>query len=396
MTSSNSLFDSVAASLTSASAGNPSAGTVTVLCWILTALIVITLISFLIHVILHLGEKCIASKKIIIQILGAAIDYKGKWFFFLFISLLTVAGMSYIISPQESMSYLWICLLTFSAWLIIKTSYSLTDVFSLRKEEERITWCQIFALLAIGFWIIGFLIIYDPKEKPQITAALGVIGGLLSLIFQDKVKGVMAFFHLRLHHMLKIGDWIKVPKYNIDGYVQRISLTTVTIYNIDTTTSTIPINALHSDHFINLQNMAEGKTYGRRMVLTFKFDTEWIKPISSTEENELKSHEAISRHLPADDIKAGTLNAHLFRLYLYHWLMVHPHISQKPHLIVKWLEQNENGLSLQISAFVTDSSLEPFVWQQSLIIEHIIESSQWFHMVMFQNPSDYDFIQQSN
>lgn len=84
----------------------------------------------------------------------------------------------------------------------------------------------------------------------------------MTWIFQDTIKGVVAFVHLRLNHLLYIDDWIQVPKLNVDGEVKRITLTTVTLYNWDTTTSSIPTSVLHNDHFINLQRMTDGKTYG--------------------------------------------------------------------------------------------------------------------------------------
>lgn len=275
-------------------------------------------------------------------------------------------------------------------WLTAKVSRILTNTFSLRKEEERITWSQIAILISFGFWIVGFLLIFDTEEKPQVGAAIGVVSALLGLIFKDKIKGVVAFLHLRYHHLLNIDDWIIVPKYNIYGKVKRITLTSVSVYNCDTTTSTFPISTLHSDHFQNLQNMIKGKTYGRRMCISFIFDTEWLHSISEQEVDYLKSSIDIMQYLPVNEVVTGKLNAQLFRLYLYHWLMSHSHISQQPRLIVRWQEQKPEGLPLQVYAFITDSSLAHFEWQQSQIVEHIIMSAEWFNMRLYQSPSGFD------
>ena len=70
--------------------------------------------------------------------------------------------------------------------------------------------------------------------------------------------------------------------------------------------------------------------------------------------------------------------------------MNHPHVSQLPRLIVRWMEQKECGMPLQVYAFITDSSLPAFEWQQSQIIEHIIESMKWFGLRLYQSPSAYD------
>jgi len=98
----------------------------------------------------------------------------------------------------------------------------------------------------------------------------------------------------------------------------------------------------------------------------------------------------INIHLTEKEIGDGILNAKVFRIYLYHWLMNHAHVSQKPCLIVRWMEQKESGMLLQVYAFITDSNFSAFEWQQSQIIEHIIESASWFNMQLFQEASAYD------
>lgn len=293
----------------------------------------------------------------------------------------------YIITNNRWYQFFLLTLLVLLAILVCRR---LTDIFSLRKKENSITWCQISILIAIGIWIVGFLIIFDTKSNPRVAAAIGVAGSLTAWIFQDTIKGIVAFLHLRLNHLLQIDDWIKVPKYNVDGEVKRVTLTTVTIYNWDTTTSSIPTSVLHSDHFINLKKMMDGKTYGRRMYKTFILDTGWFHIITKEESDILKKNDEITLYLPENEIRSGMSNAHLFRIYLFHYLMNHPHVSQQPRLIVRWLDQTECGMPLQVYAFITDSRLPAFERQQSQIIEHIIESLEWFGLRMYQSPSNYD------
>lgn len=267
---------------------------------------------------------------------------------------------------------------------------NLTDYFSLIKKETAITWSQIIILVLIGAWIAWFIFAINFPKSDNSTVVFGIVGALMAWIFQDKVKGAMAFIHLRTNHLLCIDDWIQVPKYNVDGEVKRVTLTTVTIYNWDTTTSTIPISALQSDHFINLQKMSEGKTYGREMLKSFILDTDHFHLISEEEATLLKQHDEITQYLPHEDIHEGVLNAQLYRLYLYHWLMNNPHISQLPRLVVRWLEHREGGMPLQINAFIMEGGVVAFEWQQSQIIEHVVESMDWFGLHLYQRPSIND------
>ena len=338
----------------------------------------------------RISKRNIASKNTWRQIFGAVIQWQPKSFLLFVLIALAMCGIALIISPEKPINCLWLSLLTLAVWLTIKVGRTLANTFSLRKEEERITWSQIAILIAIGFWVIGFLIIFDTKENPKIAAAVAFVGSVLGWIFQDKIKGVAAFLHLRFHQLLKVDDWIIVPSMNIDGEVKRITLTSVTVYNWDTTTSTFPISAMHSGQFQNLQNMTQGKTYGRRMYMSFIFDTGWFHSITQDELESLKKCEDVMQYLPEGELETGVLNAHLYRLYLYHWLMSREHVSQRPRLIVRWQEQRPEGMPLQVYAFITEGSVAPFEWEQSQIVEHIIMSAEWFNMNLYQTPSGYD------
>ena len=287
-------------------------------------------------------------------------------------------------------SWFQLLALTLVLLLTISVCNKLTDIFILRKKESGITWCQITILIIAVLWIIGFLLIFNIQKDSRYFLVIGIVGTMLGWVFQDTLKGVVAFLHVRLNHLLSIDDWIQVPKYNVDGEVKRITLTTVTVYNWDTTTSSIPTSVLHSDHFVNLQKMSDGKTYGRLMEKTFIIDTSRIRPLSKDEAERLKHKEEMRHLVPEEEIKEGVLNAHLFRLYVYHWMMNNPHVSQLPRLVVRWMEQKETGLPLQVYAFILDTSVTAFEWQQSQIIEHIVESLDWFGLRLYQNPSSYD------
>ena len=158
------------------------------------------------------------------------------------------------------------------------------------------------------------IVILDIQKDSKYGLVFGLVGSVLAWIFQDKIKGAAAFLHIRSHKLIKIGDWIQLPGKGVDGEVKKVTLTTVTLCNWDTTTSTIPISALQQDHFINLENMAEGKTYGRQMVKNFILDTSCVRPLTEEEAARLRAGEA-GRYIPASQIQAGILNARLFREY---------------------------------------------------------------------------------
>lgn len=359
------------------------------------------------NILNKLSKKNLASERLWRQIFGALVQWQSQllWAFVLLIAPVSI-GLALIIPPGDWIHVFEFLCLNLVILLTFKTCRRLIDVFNLRKEYTRVTWSYITILVGIGLWIIGFVLIFNIKDNPRVATAIGVVGTLLSWIFQDKIKGVVAFLHLRSHNLLKIGDWLMVDKLGVDGEVQQMTLTSVTVYNWDTTTSTIPISALQTEHFRNLQNMMEGRTYGRRMLKTFVLDTGWFRVLSREEIEKLKERiqsgketrtasndeirDFLSKNLSLDEINEGVTNAQLFRLYIYHWLMNHKHISQHPRLIVRWMDHKEGGMELQVYAFIVDSSLAAFEWEQSQIIEHIIKSLDWFGLRLYQSPSAYD------
>ena len=293
---------------------------------------------------------------------------------FIFVSKILVATLMSL--------FLW------CVWFVTKT---LNKIFSLRRQETYITWSQISLLSAFGLWIVVIVsCINFQKDNPTDTLVITVFGAVLGWIFQDTIKSVAAFFYLRANGLLQIGDLITVPAKGIEGFVRTISLTTVTIENWDTTTSAFPTYILHTEHFKNSQRMMEGKTLGRLMKKTFVIDSGWIHPLTDNDVKRLRNELDVENFFIEKEVKCGKLNIEVFRLYLYHWLMNNPNVSQQPRLIVRWLEQTSDGLPLQLFVYLTDTMLDAFEWQQSKVMEHVIKAMGWFDLQLYQNPSGYD------
>lgn len=268
--------------------------------------------------------------------------------------------------------------------------HHLTPIFCLRKQESRITWSQILFLLSIGMVVISFVEFVNPAKDSVESTLLGASGLVLGWIFQDTIKSVVAFFYLRINGLLKIDDWIIVPIHNIDGMVKKISLTTVTIENWDTTMSAFPTYILHAQHFQNLQDMLDGKTHGRQMLKTFIIDTGWIHPLKKREVVEIKKHLGDDDPFVINSVSEGRQNINVFRDYVYQILLTNPKVSHHPRLLVRWLEQRNEGMPIQLYCYITDSNLAAFEWVQSQIIEQFIEAMPWFGLQLYQSASGFD------
>lgn len=343
-----------------------------------------------------LSSNWMSSHKWYLEILGAIIKSKVNVVSNFFAFLLIIGGFFYFSQWRGFFSLAAVSLWGLWVWHVVRT---LTPIYCLRKQESKITWSQIFLLASFGLWLLTIITLLRINQESPSYIIVSVIGVVLGWIFQETIKSVVAFFYLRANNLLKIGDWIEVPSHGIDGFVKGITLTTVSLENWDTTTSAFPTYILHSGHFKNYQNMLEGKTHGRQMLKTFIIDTGWIHTMSQEDLDRLKCVDNLNEEgkvflawfeANGKGERSSTLNIELYRRYIYHWLMHHPHVSHEPRLIVRWLEQVPEGMPLQVYAFITDSSLASFEWQQSQIIEHIIEALAWFDLQLYQSASGYD------
>ena len=348
----------------------------------------------------NLSQRWLSGKYYGLQVLGAllkshsslaCISFVYLAFLYLIPNIVHRISKGVFLPPTNVLLKIVVIAMCFMIFGI--TAYvisNLNKLYSLRRQETRITVSQIVLLSVFGLCLIVSIYALGIEENSTGSIIVSVFGVVLGWIFQDTIKSVVAFFYLRANHLLKIDDWIEVKQHGIDGILKRISLTTVMIENWDTTTSCFPTYILHTECFKNNQKMLAGRTHGRQMLKTFIIDTGWIHALSQDDVKRLDEDLNIDTPFKERYIKAGLLNIEVFRYYIYHWLMQCTHVSHEPRLIVRWLEQTNEGMPLQIYAFIIDSSLTPFEWQQSQILEHVIKAMTWIDLRLYQSPSGYD------
>ena len=117
--------------------------------------------------------------------------------------------------------------------------------------------------------ILIVAIIID-KSPVMLLTGLGASAAVLMLIFQNSILGFVAGIQLSINKMLKVGDWISMPKHGVDGVVEEVALTTVKIRGWDNTLQTIPPYLLINEPFDNWQAMFE--TGGRRIKRSLNID----------------------------------------------------------------------------------------------------------------------------
>ncbi len=262
---------------------------------------------------------------------------------------------------------------------------------------------KLVAAILIGIMIVSLLM---GKSPLLLLSGLGAMTAVLMLVFKDPILGLVAGIQLSANDMLKIGDWLEMPKYGADGAVTDIGLTTVKVRNWDNTVTTIPTYALISDSFKNWRSMSESGR--RRIKRSLNIDTGSVHFLSEEEQRRLQRNpllhsylndktQELSRHNQEIAIDlASPLNGRrltnlgTLRAYLEAYLRAHPRIHQNMTLMVRQLAPTPEGLPLEIYAFTNTTVWAEYESIQADIFDHILAVIDEFGLRVHQTPTGND------
>lgn len=249
---------------------------------------------------------------------------------------------------------------------------------------------EIIAIIVGIILIISFLI----NRSPWILlSGIGAATAIGSLVFKDSILGFVAGIQLTANNMVKLGDWIEVPKYDADGDVIDITLHTVKVQNWNKSISMIPTYALISDSFKNWTGMQEFG--GRRIKREINIDLTSIKFCTEEMLEKFKKFPYLQEFLNSYnnehvDEKRLT-NIDVFRAYLVGYLKNHPKLNKKMTQMVRQRQPTEFGLPLEIYVFSDGTKWADYEVIQSEIFSYVIAIIPEFDLRVYQSPSGYDF-----
>lgn len=266
---------------------------------------------------------------------------------------------------------------------------NLHNAFSKREKFKPFAIKGIFQmgkLIAIGIGIIIGLSLIVGKSPIAILTALGASAAILMLVFKDTILGLVASVQLTANNMVKVGDWIIVPKHNANGEVVDISLTIVKIRNWDNSITTIPPYSLISESFQNFQEMRDSNA--RRVSRSLIIDIKSINFLSEDQLERLSKNPLINSHLFKSDTSVP--NIRLYREYMENWLYENPMVREDKILMVRQMEPTSNGLPLDFYFFLSEVKWKEFEHIQSDIFDHIYATAPLFGLKLYQAPSGED------
>lgn len=230
------------------------------------------------------------------------------------------------------------------------------------------------------------------------------------LIFKDSILGFVSGIQLSINDMLRAGDWISMPKYDVDGTVLDVSLTTVKIENFDNTVTTIPPYTLTSDSFKNWRAMSESG--GRRVMRSVNIDINsvrfctpemlekykrfaLVRDYIEQEENKLETQRAKLNLDPAttfDTLRQSNIG--IFRAYLNLYLKNLKVVNHDLTCMVRQLQPTETGIPIQLYFFSNIKEWVAYEGVQADVFDHIMSVIREFDLYIYQGFSGQD-LQQS-
>jgi miniconductance mechanosensitive channel len=216
----------------------------------------------------------------------------------------------------------------------------------------------------------------------------------------------VASVQLSGNDMVRIGDWISMPKYDADGDVTDITLNTVKVENWDKTISYIPAYALISDSYKNWRGMSESG--GRRIKRSISVDMtsvafaspeliqRWeriqlLKDYLKTKQHEIKAYNKEHNIDDSERINGRRItNLGTLRAYLVEYLKNHPKIHKDMTFLIRHLQPTEKGIPIEIYVFSNDQEWANYEAIQADIFDHVLAVIPEFDLRVFQQPSGED------
>ncbi len=258
---------------------------------------------------------------------------------------------------------------------------------------------QVIKVTLFSLGIIAIISIFASKNFLDILKGLGAIATILLIVYKDTILGFVAGIQLSANKMVKVGDWISIPKDNADGNVIDIGLNTVKVQNWDKTITTIPTYKLMSESFTNWKGMEQSD--GRRIKRHINIDMDSVRFLSEEEIQRYKKFRLLEAYIHEKEEEIRQLNEGVteyvnqrrltnigtFRKYVENYLEQTGFANMKMTFIVRQLQSTEKGLPIEVYMFCKEKEWAKYEQIQSDIFDHIFAMVPEFGLRIFQNPT---------
>jgi len=304
----------------------------------------------------------------------------------------------------------WLVLITVGSLLTaLNELYITLEISKTRPIKGYIQVAKLILYLAGAIIIISTLLGRSPLI---VLSSFGALTAVLLVIFRDTILSFVASLQITSNDLIRVGDWVEIPKYGADGDVIDFALHTVTIQNFDKTLTILPTHKLIEESFKNWRGMKQSG--GRRIKRSINIDMESIKFCDDRMIDKFKKIHLIADYTKTKEEEIATFNKEAgidksitvnrrrmtnigtFRAYVKAYLENNKNIHKNMTFLVRQLPPGSNGLPLEIYVFTNDTVWANYEEIQSDIFDHILAVIQEFELHVFQNPTGRNFEQLSS
>ena len=347
---------------------------------VLIAALICVAISFLVKKSLFKSPVVLTRKEDSEKLLKSSVRLIFLWILYAWIpdtlawnELIRSAAQRILGVASIASAALEIC--TAASWALtlskVKSSAKNLSSKVMAQVIKIITWC------AASIIIVSILI---GKSPVFILSGLGALTAILMLIFKDSIVGLVAGIQVAQNDMVRVGDWITMPKHNADGNVIDIALTTVKVQNFDNTVTMIPSSALISESFVNWRYMSESK--GRRIKRSVSIGATSVKEMDDSLHNEFVQKGLIEE----SDKPISNLAA--FEIWLNRYLISSDSISKELTCMVRQDNPSDTGIPVEVYAFTKTRNWTEYENIQTAIFNQIFVTVPKFKLQIYQRSGD--------
>jgi len=329
-----------------------------------------------------------------------------------FVPLFIIHYFTYLLPDQINLLKLLVSSFGILIFISVLTALlnSLSDYFEKTEKYKERPIKGYFQVVIIILYIFGTILLIGNLvgESPwAILTGLGALTAVLLLVFRDTILSFVASIQISSYDLVKVGDWVEVPKYNADGDVIDISLNVIKIQNWDKTITVVPTYKLIEDSFKNWRGMT--LSGGRRIKRAIYIDQSSVKFCSAEMLSRFSKYALIKNYL---DIKQKEIsefnreknfdesvlvngrrltNLGTFRAYLIEYLKQRDDIRKDLTFMVRQLSPGSEGIPIEIYIFTSTTDWARYENIQADIFDHILAVVPQFDLSIFQNPTGSDF-----
>ncbi len=232
--------------------------------------------------------------------------------------------------------------------------FALHDYYQLATARNiKLHWHSYIKIISFFTWILMAILaasyIFDQSPRIVLTG-LGAASAIFLLIFRDTILGIVASLQANASSMVMVGDYVTIPKHNIEGTIEDISINIVRIRNEDNTMATLPTYALTTEVINNWQSMKTAR--GRRFRFAILIAPDSISFVTPALINKI----AELNPTLISGLKSGVgfsklTNLTLFRLYIQNLLEHHTELNHAFSNLVRLRPVIDAALPLEITGF---------------------------------------------